>query len=148
MTVRIRLATDRNIISDIIRWYTWSQWSHVDLIAPDGKLIGARYKNGVQARPADYGHFTRTLTLEAPKAPDSIYDWAYQQIGKPYSTRTILGLAFRQDFSDDNEFDCSEFAIMGSIQCGYPFLRTTHAGRITPRDLALSPLFNVVQDQT
>lgn len=144
MTVRIRLARDASVISDIIRWYTWSAWSHVDLVTPEGRMLGARLRGGVQERPPDYGHFTHTLTLEAPNAPDSIYTWAYKQIGKPYSKRTILGLALRQDFTDDGEFDCSEFAIMASIHGGFPFLRTTHGGRITPRDLAISPVFNVI----
>lgn len=142
MTVRIQLATESDPVSAFIRWYTWSNWSHIDFVLPSGSLLGARQDGGVQIRQPGYVEFTHTLVLEAPDAPDDIYEHALKQVGKPYSKETILGLAVRQDYGDDSEFDCSEFVTYASLQTSFPFFNTRHADRITPRDYGINPYFH------
>lgn len=144
MSVRIQLSTESGPVSEFIRWYTWSNWSHIDLVLPSGSLLGARLDGGVQVRDPGYANFSKTLMLEAPDAPQSIYEEALKQVGKPYSKETILGLAVRQDYGSDAEFDCSEFVTYASIQAGFPFFITQHADRITPRDFGICPYFSKV----
>ena len=52
--VWLRFVTEKGFTSAAIRWFTWSDWSHVDFVLKDGRFLGARLDGGVQIRPHNY----------------------------------------------------------------------------------------------
>lgn len=107
--IRLQYSTEAGIGSAIIRWWTDSQWSHVDAVLPDGRLLGARpdypvrqsdgtMQTGVQIRPAGYAPFSEKLVVEiATDAADAFYAGLRCQLGKPYSWGGVLDFVFDQD---------------------------------------------------
>lgn len=146
VTVRIQLSTERSVGSAFIRWYTWSAWSHVDFVLPGGNLLGARMNGGVQVRPPGYARFTHTLQLEAPDAPDTVYDRALEQVGKPYDIGAIAGMGLRRDWRDPLKWFCSELTAWAFEAESFPMLRTSDVYRVTPRDNSISPIFQLPYD--
>ena len=51
--IKLRFIEGTGPISRAIEFWTWSSWSHVDVMTPNGWL-GARFIGGVQVRPWDY----------------------------------------------------------------------------------------------
>lgn len=127
--VRLRFVTEAGLASALIRFAgalgrdVWSAggrgpgYSHVDAILDDGSALGARNDHvggmppGVQIRPPDYAVFTRQVIVEIPCTDDekaAFYDALIDQIGKPYSTRSILGFVLGRDLRDRTGWFCNE----------------------------------------
>lgn len=121
----------------LIRRFTWSPFSHVDLVLPDGRLLGARGSGGVAIRDQD--EFSAVAQFQVD-APASVLDIAASQVGKPYDWEALAGFVSRRDWQDNDSWFCSELVAWAFAQAGSPLLRTTNLNRITPRDLLLSPL--------
>jgi hypothetical protein len=81
----------------LIDWLTIGQVSHVDLVMPSGELLGARFKGGVQVRPADYRKFKLIIRLKVwvPNVEDG-YAFALAQVGKPYDSSAIIDMALHR----------------------------------------------------
>jgi uncharacterized protein YycO len=140
--IEIRFVDGDGPISKFIEFWTWGDWSHVDIKTSDGWL-GARANGGVKIRPWDYCSYEkqeiRSITL-SPNIEHNIMNWYYQQIGKPYDFMAIAGMPFRTDWRNDSSWFCSELAIAGFNQFGIELLNVNYLNRVTPRDLYLSPL--------
>ncbi len=140
--VRLRFSTESNIESLVIRWFTHSSWSHVDFVMPNGKLLGARLKGGVELRPPGYARFSRSVdaTITTPIAAQ-IYEFALDQIGKPYDWKAIVGFAIDRNWEDNSSWFCSELVAAACKKCGLIIVNScANVDRITPGDLALSPV--------
>jgi len=130
--------------SRLIRWFTHSNYSHVDIITPDGHRTGARTDHpvasraGVQQRPIDYAVFTRDKRLIIPCSAtqaDYAYDWLLDQLGKPYD-RTGLFASFmldRPQWRDERSWWCSELGTVFVEKAGFPPCQTP-ANRMSPND--------------
>lgn len=141
--IELQFATESTLTSDFIRFWTWSRWSHVDLVTPGGKFLGARLNGGVQLRNPGYTKFSNKLQLYvscSKEVADRIWYYAHKQIGKPYDLTAIMGFAVRRDWANEEAWFCSEFVAFCFQAAGIPLLRALHLNRITPRDLSLSPL--------
>lgn len=138
--ITIQFSTSRGLASAAIRTFTWSQYSHVDFVLPDGRLLGARMNGGVQIRPKDYEKFTAVKRYQVD-APESVLDFAYSQIGKPYDWRGILNFGLHRDWRESDCWFCSELVLWCFDQAGHPLLNpAVDVRRLTPRDNTLSPL--------
>lgn len=138
--ITFQFSSSRDPLSALIRWFSHSNYSHVDLVRNDGSLLGARFEGGVAVRPDGYANFNRTLrvTVDSPAAR-AVYDYAESQVGKPYDWRAIAGFASGRSWMDDDRWFCSELAIASLIRgrffnCEMPFLRQS---KITPGDALL-----------
>ena len=80
--VWLRFITEEDFSSRLIRWFTWSDWSHVDFVLRDGRFLGARLDGGVLIRPHDYivPSAFRYAYVEVPD-PRKVYGWATTQVG-------------------------------------------------------------------
>jgi hypothetical protein len=134
--ITLQFSAQRLPASWLIRWFTWSPFSHVDLVLPDGRLLGARGSGGVAIRDPEPFYKVARFQVDAP---DRVLDLAAEQIGKPYDWAAILGIAARGDWQDQGRWFCSELVAWAFQQAGRPLLRANHFHRITPRDLLLSP---------
>lgn len=152
-----------DIESKLIEWFGHSlPVSHVDIVLPDGRLLGARSDTfsvpdpnapgedkvippGVQIRPADYEPWKYKLRVVIPTTAaiaKKYYDFAYSQVGKPYDTRGLLAafLTDRDWRNPDQGWWCSELAGRGFEPDVSGLLRykiATPANKLDPMSLLL-----------
>lgn len=142
MDLQLQFSTEDGIGSWLIREWTWWDYSHVDLVLPSGRLLGARLSGGVQIRPPHYKNFSKTLrgTVTLPDEDGrSVIAAAAAQVGKPYDWRAILNFGLHRDWRNTRSWFCSELVAWSFEQGHWPLLNpAVPRERITPRDLALS----------
>lgn len=145
--LELSFVTEPTIGSAVIRWFSHSNYSHIDIIV-DGHRIGARSDKpvngltGVERRPIDYGTFSRDdrllIPVDGPHELDAL-EWLFKQIGKPYDT-TGLFASFLFDrptpWRDESSWWCSELGMAYLEHAGIKPCRTP-VNRITPNDLYL-----------
>lgn len=142
--LELSFVTEHSIGSNAIRWFTHSDFSHVDIITPDGYRIGARTDHpvsgmaGVQRRDLHYSGFATDCRLVVPCSAteaDYAYGWLKDQLGKPYD-RTGLFRSFLFDdynWRHDDSWWCSELAAVFIEKAGFPRCRCP-ANRMAPND--------------
>jgi uncharacterized protein YycO len=108
----------------------------------DGYL-GSQAPEGVRCRPPGYCTPSHEMHCHV-EVPDAvavkIMGFAWQQVGKPYDFRSILGFLIRRDWRERDSWFCSELVAYSFEQAGWPLLRTGECNRINPSSLSLSPL--------
>ena len=161
--LELSFVTEASFGSQAIRWFTHSDFSHVDIITPDGYRLGARSDHpvqyfrrgeasglapptsagsmqaGVQKRPMDYAKFTLDRRLIIPcSATEAAYAycWANEQLGKPYDKYGLFAsFLFGRPVPwwDEKAWWCSELATVFVHNAGFPACRTP-ASRVSPND--------------
>lgn len=129
-----------------IRRGTHSRFSHVDIVYPDGTLVGARndthrdwkgqWNTGVQRRPPDYADFNvreRIVVSVTADEEAAIYDFVNLQIGKPYDTLAIEGFVAGRDWRDPRAWFCSEL-VAAAFEHGALLTVLTPESKVTPND--------------
>lgn len=142
MSIYFRFSTEPKSLSCfLIRQATWSEYSHVDIVVPEG-LLGAQ-ADGVAIREYNYEPSAKVLYVRAdcfsPEQEATMRKFWYAQIGKPYDFGAILGVLAHHDWRNLHAWYCSEFGFAPSVLVGRPFLNETHIDRVTPGMLLLSP---------
>jgi len=98
--------------SRLIEWKGDSEVSHVNVVTPDGQLLGALLNGGVKVRPRDYEKFALQILVTIPVS-DEQYDafWkdAESHIGEQYDCAGIVGIALGTNIKDAGEDFCSEW---------------------------------------
>lgn len=146
LMIKLRFIEGTGPISRAIEFWTWSSWSHVDVMTPDGWL-GARLIGGVQVRPWDYvTSYGKAeiwgISLDA-ETEARIMTYLYAQVGKPYDFGAIAGMLVRRDWKNDSKWFCSELVIASFAACGVYLLNTSMMNRISPRDLYMTPMLTL-----
>lgn len=141
MTVTLQFSTEEGLGSHAIRWFTHSDYSHVDVVWPDadGSLYGARFNGGVKLRPADYATFTKRTRVVIPCSESqskAFYLFLKEQEHKQYDFAAILGFAMARDWRRDDDWFCSELVTAALIEAVIVRVATP-ANRITPNDCFL-----------
>jgi uncharacterized protein YycO len=140
--ITLQFVTTSGISSALIRWGTWSDYSHVDCVLKDGRLLGAHLGSGVAIRPANYEKFSKVARYISPvtnQQEQDIYKFLFAQIGKPYDWRSIVGFTVKRDWKAPDSWFCSELIAAAFDAADLPLIRG-EVNRVTPRDLTLSPL--------
>ena len=142
--ITLRFVTCDDAVSGGIRFAEYGFWaSHVETLTPDGKLLGAHYDGGVQARDRYYdkGKFSRELFVKLPAdeaMTNAFYAWNEDQIGKPYDLDAIAAFVARRDWREDGAWFCSEQMAAGLEEVKYfPFPLAADLNKVMPRDLLL-----------
>lgn len=150
--ITLQFSTQCGWQSGTIRWASWCDYSHVDCVMPDGRLLGARSKPdgapraGVWIREPNYGKFTKVLQVdyEVHGKEERYYGWLKTQIGKPYDKLDIIDFVahrFRErNWRDAGAWICSEVQARASeiITESFLMMRIINPYKIDPRDLLLS----------
>jgi hypothetical protein len=139
--ITLQFSTSKGWASALIRWETWSKYSHVDLVMPDGRLLGARLDGGVQIREMNYADFTKIKRMVASVTNSQgimLYALAHKQLGLPYQKKSILGFAIRKDGASTGSWFCSELIAWLFDKIGHP-LTFKPVNRVSPEDLIVSP---------
>lgn len=137
----LQFASEPRVGSAVIRWFSHGEFSHVDAVLPDGRLLGARIKGGVQIRAPSYlgsdARLRRVYIPQAPAVEAGFYAGLVQQIGKPYDWRAIIAFAAGRDWRADGAWFCSELQAFELERVGcLPRLVLPHS-KLTPDDLYL-----------
>ena len=139
--IKLRFITENNIGSRIIRYYSWSEFSHVDFVWPTDAYLGARLDGGVRLRPYNYTKPAKQafFGIELGKTKErEILGIAFAQIGKPYNWKGITGFALNEDWQSGKSWFCSQLVAHCFAAAGEPLLRVSHSDRVTPSDLTMS----------
>lgn len=142
--MKLRFVTCHDIVSAAIRTAEFGFWaSHVEAVIPDGRLLGAHFKGGVQARMPGYDadDVTRQLFITLPATAEmdiAFHVFLEGQLGKPYDVDAIAALVAERDWAKPDAWFCSELIAAGLRHCGW-FASDLAVGfaKITPRDLML-----------
>jgi hypothetical protein len=119
----------------VIRHLCNSPFSHVDMVMPDGNLLGASdsprapvvsgNSRGVAIRPPDYEAYGLRLrmVINTPKA-DLIRAVALTQLGKPFDNSALYGflsdaLPGARPWGDPTSWFCSELIIWSFLKALY-----------------------------
>ena len=141
----IALYKGTSALSRLIRWQTWSEYSHAAWVFPDGSVIEA-WKGGVRHAPGiltqhtqgtDVDLFTLELTVEQRWA---IQDFLIAQIGKPYDYAGILGFLAAAKTENPEKWFCSELIFAACKSTRIDLLRRVPSWKVSPGLLAYSPL--------
>lgn len=135
--MKLLFAKKRNLPSALIRFFTWSQWSHVAIVDGDA-VIEATFLGGVSWRPLAEFLVDYTTEEVGVSLPDEAAAMRFvrQQIGKRYDWTALVGIVFRSGWAKQDKWFCSEL-VAAAIQAGGKRLFREDASRITPRDLWL-----------
>lgn len=141
MNLRVQVVTEHwNPISASIRYITRSWASHVEFVDADsGYTLGARYKGGVQWRPAlGSSHYTYIEWYTHPRIDDAVL-WARSQIGKPYDLTAIFGILTDRKWQSPDSWFCSELVAAAFLNVGVPlFQPSTRLNRVFPGHIPMS----------
>jgi len=119
-TIAAQFVLGRAFSSRCIAWFGGGGLSHVDIVMPDGQLLGARsdrlmhIQPGVQIRPpfydGDNGWSKRIVMAKTvtPKHLAKCYELARSQLYKAYDHTAIWGFATGRDWRDTDKWFCSE----------------------------------------
>jgi hypothetical protein len=133
----------------LIRWFSAGRVGHVDVVMPDGSLLGAQHDAGMGGRPAgvwvrsaiygdQWGMRNRIrVSLPATREQERMfYAFLRRQIGKPYDSKAIWGFVFARNWRDSRAWFCSELAAAALEYAGVvrPF---GAPNKITPQELLL-----------
>jgi len=124
MSLKAQFVRASGISSDIIALAGGGDqhegFSHVDIVLPDGSLLGARddaiggQPPGVWIRPAGYSPWIRRVVIEIPCTPAQeaiALEFAHAQIGKPYDRTAILAFVAGRDWREEDSWFCCELEL-------------------------------------
>jgi uncharacterized protein YycO len=144
--VILQFVAGTGLGAELIQWYGHGRYSHVDVVWPDGRLIGARndvisgIKAGVQARPASYVAGEPTLQVSIPLSDaqsDAFYSFILKQIGKPYDEIAIAAFFLNADWSQAESWFCSMLMVAALQAAGWLRTLSEPCNKIDPDDLLL-----------
>ncbi len=138
VVIQLQFVQGKALSSRAISWFSSGHFSHVDIVLPDGRLLGARSDSadevkGVAVRRADYEVWRKRVVFTIPCSTFqsvSCHDFAFAQVGKPYDHTAILGFMFDRAWMDSDAWYCSEL-VMAALQ---------HAGVVSPLYLAANKI--------
>lgn len=130
--------------SPLVQLVTWSKWSHVGIVANDGKVIESTFSHdGVKlagitefmARASDW----IIVEMECTNR-QAIIDAAMSQLDKPYDWTGLMGILFHnRNWEEEDSWFCSELVAWAFSHAGDPLFMDEVIHRITPQMLFMLP---------
>lgn len=150
--ITLQFSTRRGLVARWIRWFTWSEFSHVSFVGQTNTgeeyLLGSTAWHGVhyewpKEEIPSYTHYAR---FEVPECPSDALRFAATQVGKPYDFTALAGFLFRRDWAEEDSWFCSELVYWAFLQAGYRPFRTEQLHRITPQHLLMIPSLRLIEE--
>lgn len=165
--IQLQFSRSTETVSYLIARACRSRFSHVDVVMPDGNLLGASDSphapfiegnpSGVAIRPPNYQPFAirRLAQLLAPEPVEKrFYEVLRSQLGEPFDNKAMHAI-FDEDFTTDRDWRdasswfCSELKAWSLEQAGFfPWPLVVSKVRITPPDLLLMANFAIINIET
>lgn len=150
--ITLQFSTRRGLTSKFIRWFTWSDFSHVEFVLETEEeelLLGASAFGGVQWRSLkdELPFYTRYARFIIPDCPATAIAAAETQLYKPYDFSALFGFLFRRDWAEKDSWFCSELVYWAFVQVGYkPFGSLARINRITPQHILMISGLQLVEE--
>lgn len=138
--------------SRIIRWMSWSEYSHVAWEMKDGRVIEA-YQPVVRLTPSlHYGHKPGTVVERfeiaglTPAQRIKLESFLMRQIGKPYDWASVFRFIPRwaESQKSRNAWFCSELLLVACNYAGVKLFNGLESYKVMPGVLVLSPLLSKI----
>ena len=140
---RLIFSKGKSLFSNAITLFTWSDYSHVELVRGD-QVFGANADlGGVSQLPLAQriAESKRHAFFTTPADPDAVHHYVMSQFGKPYDWDDVLGLMVHHDWRGTSKWMCSELIAWAHLQAGTPLLNESYPfDRVTPQTLLTSVL--------
>ena len=132
----VLFCRSKTISSWLIRQFTWSDYSHVAILEPDGDhVIEARWPEVRMCHLADVISDNHVVTaVDIPCAdPQSAILWAWNQVGKPYDLLALFAFLFhRRNWISEGKWFCSELVAVAWAHGKSPLFQPDSVTRVTP----------------
>ena len=154
--IKLQFSRSTELVSLLIARACRSPFSHVDIVLPDGNLLGASDSpnapvvdgnpGGVAIRPPNYQPFAirrQALVNCSSKVESAFLDRAMSQLGEPFDNSAMHAVFNNQMHSERNWRDeaawfCSELKAWCLEEAGFfPYELLISKNRVTPPDLLL-----------
>lgn len=139
--ITIGLCTDRwDWLSWLIRFGTWSQYSHVVIVSPDGsEIIEATHGKRVQRGTiSEFLSRDKAVlrTIQHPR-PFAVWLEAEKMIGAHYDDAYVWGWIFRQHWQRPKWISCVELLTIAARRAGHPIFPLDASDSISPQHFYL-----------
>lgn len=127
-------------LSYIIRFLTWSQWSHVAVELDDGRVVEAVWSGVRITTFAECTkHMSKYTLVELKKEDEETTSkavaWLLEQVGKNYDKSALFGFLAKRDWQNPLKWFCSELVAVFLKLLGYRIANSTQISRVTPQML-------------
>lgn len=135
-SLKVIFTCGKNIGSPLIRFLTWSPWSHVAILDGD-YVVEASYPRVRRTPFKDYNKNHDPIEVCSFSCPDpqAAICFANQQVGKPYDFIALLGFLFHRNWADVRQWFCSELVACALEKGGRKLFRDELLTRVTPQHL-------------
>lgn len=144
--VRVALFRGRGILSALIRWQTWSNYSHAALVLPDGSIVEAWHRGpGVRKKQLTDMNGVEIYRVKGltKQQSDIAAEFAVDQLGQKYDYFGVFRFLNRRTVSDNGKWFCSELVYAAFKEAGVHLLsKDTDPSRVSPGLLSRSPLLS------
>lgn len=150
MSILIGQYYGTSLTSKAIEIKTWSDISHTSAFLPGGEEVIEAWGKGVVRRPWREGHTkgTRIDLLEcrcSGEQAQAFYIFLYDQIGKGYDFRGIMGFALSSEIQNKDRWFCSELIFAAALHAGVELLSRVPAHKVSPGLLHYSPALKYIK---
>lgn len=132
--MKIIFCKSNSIGGQLIRLFTWSEWSHVGVVFDD--VVYEAVGSGVRKVPLDevLRHYHQNCTILNVDVPDEAASRRFleAQLGKPYDYSAIISFVSQRDWAEDDKWFCSELTETAILMGGRLRFREK-MNRITPQ---------------
>lgn len=140
--IALLFSRRRMIGSLLIRGFTWSAFSHVEIVVDD-KVIGANMFGGVTLTPLkerlEKSSYVALVDMPCHDA-QAVKLAAMSKLGAGYDYIGLLGILLHSKrLQSKDRFFCSEFVAWAFKESEAPLLRPELGSRITPQHLWMLP---------
>lgn len=129
-------------LSPLIRFVTWSKFSHMAIVINDEWVMHSDF-NGVHIEPLNnLKKRSKNWMIVEYECNNSqnIIDACLTLLGSEYDYGALVGIAFRRiELQDESKYVCSEFPEAGCFKAGQAFFNTEYSSRITPQHWLMLP---------
>jgi uncharacterized protein YycO len=146
-------TTSDSFISWSIRQRTWGRYSHVQIIVsaePEISVVSAD-ANGVYCRGIHGDEKNKYAIMTCPgiteSERDEIVKFCLSQVGKPYDFIGLASFLVYKELQNNNSWFCSELAYIAYKQAGIRLVRRVQQDFVSPRDLYISPILQLIEER-
>ena len=146
-----------SLISRMIKWFTWGEYSHVAYMFENGELIeawhegGKRWWHGAVVHRASWlkGHKAGTvierykITGMDEEHEQIMVAFLKTQVGKKYDTWGIIGFLGRKVVENPLAWFCSELVMEAIKRAGTHLLLRVPSYKVSPSMMNTSPLLEL-----
>jgi len=142
MSLRMIFTNSKKPAAPLIRFVTWSDFSHVAVMIDEDTIVHADFK-GVRIEPVkDLQARSKNWMIVEYECdnPQEMIDACLSQVGKPYDFSGLVGIILRDvNIQDDSRWWCSELPMYGSAVAKWPTFNVEFIHRLTPQHWLMLP---------